>query len=125
MIGLHSKIHINLSGRCQPFTKLMKKGLSFIWDDACQQAFEETKEYLTHSPVLVASISEKSFLLYVRAMNYSLEALLAQNNDHGHERAIYYLSRTMIREEHLYNPVKKECLALIFAIQKMCHYLVG
>jgi len=26
----------NLSGRCQPFTKLMKKGVSFIWDDACQ-----------------------------------------------------------------------------------------
>ena len=26
----------NLSGRCQPFPKLMKKGVSFIWDDACQ-----------------------------------------------------------------------------------------
>jgi len=26
----------NLSGRCQPFTKLMKKGVSFTWDDACQ-----------------------------------------------------------------------------------------
>jgi len=38
----------NLSGRCQPFTKLMKKGVSFIWDSACQQAFEEIKEYLKH-----------------------------------------------------------------------------
>jgi len=25
------------------FTKLMKKGVSFIWDDACLQAFEEIK----------------------------------------------------------------------------------
>jgi len=25
----------NLSGHCQPFIKLMKKGVSFIWDDAC------------------------------------------------------------------------------------------
>jgi len=33
----------NLSGRCQPFTKLMKKGVSFIWDEACQQRFEEIK----------------------------------------------------------------------------------
>jgi len=24
----------NLAGRCQPFTRLMKKGVSFIWDDA-------------------------------------------------------------------------------------------
>jgi len=33
----------NLSGRCQPFTKLMKKGVSFVWDNACQEAFEEIK----------------------------------------------------------------------------------
>ena len=42
----------NLSRRCQPFTKLMKKGVSFIWDDARQRAFEEIKRYLTQPPVL-------------------------------------------------------------------------
>jgi len=96
----------NLSERCQPFTKLMKKGVSFVWDSACQQAFEEIKEYLTPPPVLVAPVSGKSFLLYVRAMNHSLRALLAQNNDQSHEHAIYYLSRTMIGVEHRYNPIE-------------------
>ena len=47
----------NLSERCQPFTKLMKKGVSFIWDDACQQAFEEIKRYLMQLPVLIAPVS--------------------------------------------------------------------
>ena len=51
-------------------------------------------------------------------MNHSLEALLAQNNL-GHEQAIYYLSRTMIRAEHCYNLVEKECLALVFVVQRM------
>jgi len=27
----------NLSGRCQPFTRLMKKGVSFVWDKACKR----------------------------------------------------------------------------------------
>jgi len=103
----------------------MKKSISFIWDDACQQAFEEIKWYLTHPPVLTAPVSGKSFLIYVRAMDHSLGALLAQNNDQGHEKAIYYLSRTMIGAEHQYNPTKKECLALVFAVQKTRHYLVG
>jgi len=55
----------------------VKKGVSFFWDNACQEAFEEIKEYLTHLPVLVAPVSGKPFLLYVRVMDHSLRALLA------------------------------------------------
>ena len=58
-------------------------------------------------------------------MEHSLGALLAQKSDKGHEQAIYYLSRTMVGAEHRYNPVEKECLALVFAIQKTRHYLTG
>jgi len=52
-------------------------------------------------------------------------ALLAQKNADGHEQAIYYLSRTLIGAESRYNPIEKECLALVFAVQKTRHYLVG
>jgi len=58
-------------------------------------------------------------------MDHSLRVLLTQNNDQGHEQAIYYLSKTMIGTEHYYNLVEKECLAQVLAIQKMRHYLVG
>ena len=105
-----------LSGRCQPITRLMKKRVSLIWDNACKEAFEEIKENLTHPPVLVASVSRKPFLLYIRAMDHFLKVLLAQNNDQNHEQEIYYLSRTMIGVEHLYNPIEKECLAFVFAV---------
>ena len=103
----------------------MKKGVSFIWDDACQQAFEEIKRYLTHPPILAAPVSRKSFLIYVRVMNHSLGALLAYNIDQEHEQAIYYLSKIMIGAEHRYNLIEKDCLALAFIVQKMRHYLVG
>ena len=115
----------NLSGRCQPFTRLMKKGSSFVWDQACQEAYEDIKRYLTKPPVLVAPTSGKPFLLYVKAIDHSLGALLAQKDDYGHKQAIYYLSRTLIGAESRYNPIEKECLALVFAVQKTRHYLVG
>ena len=65
----------------------MKKGVSFVWDDACQKTFKDIKEYLTKPPVLASPVSEKSFLLYVSAMNHSFGALLAQKNDEGAEKA--------------------------------------
>src|SRR5204863_4179242 len=103
----------------------MKKGVSFVWDQQCQDAFDEIKRYLTSPPVLVAPVAGKPFLLYVRSMDHSLGALLAHHNDEGYEQAIYYPSRTLLRAEHRYHPVEKECLALVFAVQKMQHYLVG
>jgi len=96
--------------------QINKEGYSFIWDEACQQAFEEIKRYLTQPPVLTAPVSGIPFLMYVRVMDHSLGALLAQINDQGYEQAIYYLSRTMIRAEYRYNPIEKECLALVFPI---------
>ena len=94
----------------------MKKGASFIWDNACQEAFEEINQYLMHPPILTALVSGRPFLIYGRAMDHSLVALLAQNNDQGYEQAIYYLSKIMIGAEHRYNPVEKEYLALVFTI---------
>jgi len=43
----------------------MKKGVSFVWDDSCQKAFDDIKEYLTKPPVQASPVSGKSFLLYV------------------------------------------------------------
>ena len=58
-------------------------------------------------------------------MDHSLGALFAQKNDEDHKQAIYYLRKTLIGAESRYNPVEKECLALVFAIQKTHHYLVS
>ncbi|ONK76037.1 uncharacterized protein A4U43_C03F23200 [Asparagus officinalis] len=115
----------NLSGKCQPFSRLTKKGKSFIWDDACQKVFEDIKEYLSKPPVLVAPKLGKPFLIYVKTTSHSLSALLTQDDDNGHEQAVYYLSQTLVGAESRYPMIERECLALVFAIQKMRHYLVG
>jgi hypothetical protein len=89
----------NLAGRCQPFSRLMKKDTPFIWDQACQNAFESIKKYLLNSPVLGAPIPGKPLILYIAAHEESLGAMLAQNNEENKERALYYLSRRLTKNE--------------------------
>ncbi|KAG9459081.1 hypothetical protein H6P81_003589 [Aristolochia fimbriata] len=115
----------NLAGRCQPFSHLMKKDTPFEWDESCRWAFQNIKDYLMKPPVLMAPTSGKPLLLYIAAQEKSLGALLAQNDDQGKERPLYYLSRTMVGAELNYSPIEKTCLALIFAIQKLRHYLLA
>ncbi|KAL0289701.1 UNVERIFIED_CONTAM: hypothetical protein Sangu_2606400 [Sesamum angustifolium] len=106
----------NLTSCCQPFSRLMKKGLPFQWDEACDKAFKGIKSYLMKIPVLVALVLGRPLILYAAAQERSVEILLAQKNDEGKENALYYLSRTMTSNELKYSPIEKLCLALIFSI---------
>ncbi|KAG9447595.1 hypothetical protein H6P81_013723 [Aristolochia fimbriata] len=103
----------------------MKKDTPFEWDESCQRAFQNIKDYLMKPPVLMAPTSGKPLLLHIVAQEKSLGALFAQNDDQGKERLLYYLSRTMVGAELNYSPIEKTCLALIFAIQKLRHYLLA
>jgi hypothetical protein len=114
----------NLSGRCKPFSRLMKKGVPFQWDQACQNAFDDIKKYLTNPPVLSAPVKGRPLILYTAAMPTSLGALLAQTNDDRKEDSLYYLSRTLLKAECNYPDIEKICLALVFASQKLRHYML-
>lgn len=94
-------------------------------DKECDEAFKNIKRYRTNPPVLAAPSSNKPFILYTGALDHSLGAMLAQNNDDGKEVALYYPSRMLVGAEHRYKPVGKECLALMFAVQKLRHYLLS
>jgi hypothetical protein len=87
----------------------MKKGAPIVWDQACQNALEDIKKYLTNPLVLC---------------HYMLGALLAQNNDDGKEMSLYYLSGTLLEAECNYPDIEKICLSLVFAAQKLCHYML-
>ncbi|CAM8968431.1 unnamed protein product [Rhodiola kirilowii] len=113
----------NLAGRCQAFSHLMKKDAPFVWDDKCHKAFDSIKKYLSTAPVLGAPTPGKPLILYVAAQEKSLGAMCAQETDERKERPLYYSSRTLVGAELNYSPIEKICLALVFAVQKLRHYM--
>jgi hypothetical protein len=52
-------------------------------------------------------------------------SLLAQDNEDGHEQAIFYLSRILNPIECRYSIVEKLCLALYFSALKLRHYMLA
>ena len=64
-------------------------------------------------------------ILYISATETSLGILLAQEDDNNKEREIYYLSRTLISYEMNYSIIEKASLAVVFASQKLRHYMLA
>ena len=105
--------------KCQPFTHLLKKDQNFRWDLTCPYNFELIKQYLANLPILVPPIPGCPLILYITSTPTALGALLAQLDDTRKERAIYYISQTLVGYELNYTPIEKACLALVFSTQKL------
>ncbi|GLJ48088.1 hypothetical protein SUGI_1015310 [Cryptomeria japonica] len=76
-------------------------------------------------PVLVPSVVGKPLILYISTTYISLGAKLAQEDQQGKERAIYYISRTLNSYELNYTFIEKACLTVVFASQKFRHYMLA
>jgi hypothetical protein len=61
--------------------------------------------------------------LYISASDSTLGSMLAQEDENGNEKAIYYLSRVLNDVETRYNDIEKLCLCLYFACMKLKHYI--
>ena len=102
----------------------MRKSQPTILDDQCQRAFERIGEYLLSPPVLVPPTPGRLLLLYLSVSNIALGCMLAQLDDSGNERAIYYLSKRMLDYETRYVMIERFCLALVWALQRLRHYMM-
>ena len=107
-----------------PLHHLTKKGLPFQWTEACGHAFETVKQLLATAPLLTCPDFTRPFVLQTDASAYGLGAVLTQQVD-DEERVIAFLSRSLTQQERNYSTTERECLGVIWAVEKLRHYLEG
>ena len=103
---------------------LKEDGLA-IWEQAQQEAFDIIKNKLITEPIRAYSDFNKPFKLYTDTLDTGLGAVLAQDDEEGKERVIAYEARRLSASERNYPTTEKECLAVVWAIQKFKQYLEG
>jgi hypothetical protein len=84
----------------------LKDHEAFIWHEEHQKAFDAIKQYLTTPPVLIPPKEGKPLKLYISTTQESIGCLLAQDNEDGHEQAVFYLSRILNPTECRYSIVE-------------------
>lgn len=107
----------------EPINALKRKGQVFRWNDKCQKAFEILRQHLTSPPLLGHPDLNFPFIVYTDASDVGLGAILAQKKGTAHEEIIAYASRTLNKAERNYTTTERECLAVIWALEKWQHYL--
>lgn len=112
----------DLSTRDRPLRDMLSKK-SLVWTPAANKAYENIKQTLISSQVLMPYDPTRSLLLATDASKTGLGAVLSHKLHDGKERPIAYASRTLTATEQKYPQIDKEALAIIWAIQRFFHYL--
>lgn len=107
-----------------PLTRLLRKDVRFKWATEQEDAFAQLKTCLTESPVLTCPDFSQPFTLQTDASDRGLGAALTQCTG-DYEQVIAYASRTLSPAEKNYSVTERECLAIVWGIEKMRPYLEG
>ncbi|GFY05922.1 retrovirus-related Pol polyprotein from transposon 17.6 [Trichonephila clavipes] len=117
MAGWYEKFMPHYADICEPLYRLKKKGAKFNWSTEAQGAFDKIKRALTEAPVLQLPNFKEQFNLFTDASGVGIGAVLNQNH-----RPIAFASRTLNKAERNYTVTKRECLAVIWALNKFKTY---
>jgi len=86
---------------------------------------DKIKRFLTNALILAPYNSKKSLLLYVSTTLSALREMIAQKDYNNKERAIYYVSKTLLYYETRYTPIKKMFFSIFFSTKTLIHYMLG
>jgi hypothetical protein len=126
LIGHYRRFVPNFSTIAVPLTDLTKNGLpnKVIWEDVQERSFQHLKSMLMQDPILRLPDFNKPFWLQVDASDTGIGAVLMQEYD-GELFPISYASKKLLPRERAYSVIERECLALVWGINKFQTYLYG
>ena len=110
----------------KPLTDLTKakQGKVFRWTGGAEKAFVAIKQKLVEAPCLTCLDQDAPLVIHTDASNQGLGAVLSVIKD-GQEHVVHYASRQLKDSEVKYAPIKKECLAIIYALKTFHYYIYG
>ncbi|XP_078238458.1 uncharacterized protein LOC144584971 [Pogona vitticeps] len=127
LVGYYRKFIPRFSEIAAPLTDLTRKKTDdrIPWTSDCEEAFQRLKQALINYPVLRAPDFDREFIIYADASNSGVGTVLCQEGENGDQHPVSYLSRKLQKGERHLATVEKECLAIVYAIQKAKPYIWG
>ena len=114
-----------MSTRTQALRSLLKKGVSFQWTEETAREFQDLKQAITGSDVMLFHPDwNAQFELHVDASKLGCGAMLAQEKD-GILRPVRFASRAFTQAESRWTTMHQELFAVKWGLEQFRSYILG
>jgi transposase InsO family protein len=122
LVGFYLKFIPDFATHAKPLYTLIKKGVKFAWNSEAQNGFDELRNSLTSLTEVYLPDLNLPFIIQCDASDSGLGAVLVQEKD-GRRYPIWFASRSLKSAETRYSVSEKECLSVLWAIEKFRGYV--
>jgi hypothetical protein len=99
---------------------LLKDDSEWVWDSPQEKAFQKLIKLVLEAPTLKYFDETQRCVVQCDASQYGLGTCLMQQG-----RPVAYASRTLTQTEVAYAQIEKECLSIVFGLERFEQYLMG
>jgi hypothetical protein len=110
--GYYRRFVPKFSSIAKPLTRLLEKGVLFVWSSDCEVSYQTLKNKLVSAPILALLDSGKHFTVYTDASRIGLGCVWMQEG-----RVIAYGSRQLRKHEGNYPTHDLELVVVVFALK--------
>lgn len=123
-MNFYSKFLPDLQAKLHPLHKLLQKDVKFVWNEECEDVFQNCKKDFINNPVLSFYDPSKPLTLVCDAGPYGVGAVL-NVIENGLERPVYMASASLSEAGKNYSQLHREALAIVFALKKFHKFVFG
>ena len=124
LVGYYRRFILGYSDIAAPLFPLTSEKTPFIWTAEAEKAFNILKEKLLSPPILAHPDYTKPFTIQTDASSKAIGAILTQKVE-GNDVIVDTASRILNSAERNYSATDRECLAVVWAVEKFRHYIYG
>jgi hypothetical protein len=120
LTGYYRRFIDEFSRIAHAITSLQRKGKKFQWTEQCESSFQQLKQLLTSAPILRIADPSKDYVVCTDTCKEGLGGVLSQEGF-----VVFYESRKMKEHEKNYATHDLELAAVVHALRKWRHCLMG
>ena len=127
MVTYLNRFSTKLAVLTAPLRELTKKGIHFRWEQHHQAALDAVKQEMSRTTTLWFYDPDPTVVttLQCDASQQGLGAWLRQVDQNGNDRVVAMTSRALTQAETRYSNIERECLAVMYGLEKFEYYLLG